>query len=89
MVTKEMKISSKNQITIPQKVLAKLGIGSGDSVYFNIDDQHIEICANKKKRISALDLGKRFAVFPKKKLTLKQINQAIEKGYKDMAVENA
>ncbi len=87
MMTKELKISSKKQITVPQKVLDRLGIGPGDSIHFNIDDKHIEVCADKKKRISALDLGKRFAGFPKKKLTLKQIKNAIEEGYSGMAAK--
>jgi len=85
MVTKEIKISSKNQITIPLAVLKKLGIGPGDSIQLNVDNGHAEILIPKKKQLSALDLGKEFVRYPKKPITLEQIDKAIEEGYTDLA----
>ncbi len=88
MVTKQIKISSKNQITIPQTVLKKLGVGPGDAIQLNIEGQHAEILVAKRKQLSALDLGKKFKSHPKKVLSIKQINQAIVDGYKDLAGKN-
>ncbi len=88
MVTKHIKISSKSQITIPQMVLKKLGIGPGDAIQLNVLGQHAEILVAKSKQASALDLGKKFKSYPKKPLSVKQINVAIDEGYANLARKN-
>ena len=88
MLTRECKLTVKRQITIPVKVLDKLGIGAGDYIYFKEIGGHIEICPVEEKRISALDFGKKYRHISNKKGTLENINKAIREGYADLAREN-
>lgn len=88
MVTQECKLTAKRQITIPIRVLNKLGIGAGDSIYFKGMDNHIEICPVKEKMISALELGKKYRNISNKKGTLEDIHKAIQEGYADLAKKN-
>lgn len=88
MVIQECKLTVKRQITIPVKVLDKLGIGPGDSICFMEIDNRIEICPVEEKMISALDLGRKYRNISSKKGTLEDINKAIQEGYADLAKKN-
>lgn len=88
MVIQECKLTVKRQITIPVRVLDKLGMGPGDSICFKEIDNHIEICPVKEKMISALELGKKYRNISNKKGTLEDINKVIREGYADLAKKN-
>jgi len=44
-------ITNKGQITLPVKIRKDLGLGSGDTVIFNIEDDHLVI--RKEKNIES------------------------------------
>ena len=54
MTTKTVKISSKNQITIPQLFLKSLYLHSGDKIIIGIKDGKLEIINQKSKQINKL-----------------------------------
>ena len=77
MVISEAKVSSKRQITLPIKIMKKLGISPGDSLAFDEIGKDF-IIRPKTKKISALDIHKHFAHLSKKKVSQEQINKARE-----------
>ena len=88
MITKEFKVSSKNQVTLPKIILKKLSIRPGDPIYFEIKDNRVEVHPVKENKISALELGKDFRHLVKKKAKDKDIIEAIQKGYIELAGKN-
>jgi bifunctional DNA-binding transcriptional regulator/antitoxin component of YhaV-PrlF toxin-antitoxin module len=86
MVTRNFKLTSKRQITVPQAVLKQLGVGPGDSVCFEIqDNKGILIKAGHQEHLSALDLHKKFTAHVTCSASLDTINDAIARGYADRA----
>ena len=71
----QSKITSKRQITIPIRIMRKLGLNPGDSIAFEEKDDHIEIASTTKK-FSALEISQKFAHLKKKKASQKEIDQA-------------
>ena len=88
MLTQECKLTAKRQITVPVKILDKLGVGPGDFIYFKHVHGHVEICPVEEKMISALDLGEKYRNISNKKGTLKDIHKAIQQGYAASAPKN-
>ncbi|MFT5387131.1 MAG: AbrB family looped-hinge helix DNA binding protein [Candidatus Omnitrophota bacterium] len=80
MIVSEAKISSKRQITLPIKVMKKLGLGPGDSLAFDDKGEYFVICP-KNENISALDIHKKFSHLPKKKVSQTHIDKAREGAY--------
>ncbi len=70
----QAKITSKRQITIPIKIMRKLGLNPGDSIAFEDKEDHIEIMPMDKK-FSALDLSKKFGKISNVKLSQKDLNK--------------
>ena len=54
MTTKTVKISSKNQITIPRLFLKSLDLHSGDKIIIGLVDGRLEIINQKSKQINKL-----------------------------------
>ena len=88
MITQECKLTAKRQITLPVKILNKLGIKPGDFVYFKQINSHVEICPVEEKMVSALDLGKKYRNIFYKKASTEDINKAIREGYARLADKN-
>ena len=85
MVTKNFRLTSKRQITVPQAVLKQLGVGPGDSVCFDIQDKGIVIKAGHQEQFSALDLHKKFPLKTGLKASEADISAAIAQGYAERA----
>ncbi len=71
----QAKITSKRQVTIPIKIMRKLGLNPGDAIAFEDKKNHIEIIPMGTK-FSALDLSKRFGNTTNVKLSSKELNKA-------------
>jgi len=71
-------LTSKGQVTVPSELRQALGLRPGDTVIFeSIDDK---ILLSKKKD----DITKAFGMYRvNKKISLKEIQRAIEEGYSD------
>lgn len=61
MTTMTAKITSKGQITLPKEIRDRLGVESGDSVRFEIEDGEIKVYPNRQfdftQLIGAAPLG--------------------------------
>lgn len=88
MITKEFKLSLKNQVTLPKVILDELEIGPGDPIYFEVKNHCVQVHPVRENKISALDLGKKFRYLVKKQATMEDIDKAINNGYRDLAGKN-
>lgn len=80
MIKKSSKITSKGQVTIPMRVMKKLGISPGDAVLF--DEQGSKVVLRPaSKEFSAIDLHKKYQYLNVRKLTVKDLNEAREKAW--------
>lgn len=82
MVISEAKISSKRQITLPIKIMKKLGLMPGDALAFDEQEGKLVI-KPKADKLSALDIPNHFSHLPKKHATQADINRARERAYVD------
>jgi AbrB family looped-hinge helix DNA binding protein len=87
MVTKMFKLTSKSQVTIPDKVKRALGIGPGDCIIFSVEKGHVEIQPVDEGKISLFDLGKKYKTIPKKRIGIEDMNKAIRQGQRRIALK--
>lgn len=79
MMIAQAKVTTKGQITLPVRVIRRLGIHPGDRITFEEKGDHVEIQPAAKK-ISALDFSKIFGK-SKIKLTQSQLRKAREEAW--------
>ncbi len=70
------KLTSKGQLTLPMSVRKRLNLQSGDKVQFIIDDEGRALLIPVKASLLAL---KGMVPKPKKKVTLADMDEAVEK----------
>lgn len=75
---KEVKISSKNQVTIPKEVMSRLGLGPCDRLVFQ-EDASGSIVIRPKNRTLA-QLRESFPHRKQKAVSLEAMQRAIEEG---------
>lgn len=77
MMIAQAKVTAKGQITLPVRVIRRLGIHPGDKIAFEEREDHVEIQPVVEK-ISARDLPKIFGKMNKIKLSQDQLRKARE-----------
>ena len=76
MVISQATITSKRQITLPIKILHRLGLNPGDPVVFEEKKGRIELVA--RSSFSVDDLARKYRVVSSKKASDKEIRKARE-----------
>lgn len=89
MVTKEFKLTSKGQVTIPEAIRKVLGVHPGDSVFFVSTKSGVELRPFLEEPMSIFDLGKKYRTIPKEKVTIDDMNNAIKNGWKKIRKKNS
>ncbi|VAX37538.1 hypothetical protein MNBD_UNCLBAC01-1935 [hydrothermal vent metagenome] len=84
MIMQKAKLTVKRQITVPIRVVRRLGLNPGDMVIFEEVKNHIEIQSAKKK-FSAIDIIGKYPELSTKKIT----DQDIQKIRKKIFVEKS
>lgn len=82
MVIAQAKITTKRQITLPIRIMHKLGIHAGDLIAFEEKGDHVEI-QPKAKKFFALDLIGRYPELSVRKITQKDIHRIREQAFSE------
>ena len=80
MMIAQAKVTAKGQITLPVRVIRRLGIHPGDKITFEEKEDHIEIQPATKK-FSALDLFGKYPELSTKKITTEDIHRIREEAW--------
>ncbi len=84
MIIQKAKITAKRQITIPIRIMRKLGLHPGDNITFKEDKEHIEILPAAEK-FSALDIIGKYPELSVRKISSEDIRQIREKMFLEKA----
>ena len=80
MIMQKAKITAKRQITVPIAVMRKLGLNPGDAIVFEENDGEFIVKA-KAKKISAVDLHKKYGKLSQMKLTADDLKKAKQESW--------
>ena len=79
MTTKEFKLTSKSQVTIPETIKAALGIGAGDSIVFDVNKDVVRILPSRRRSVNIMTLSEKYKTTPRKPVSLEAMDEAIGK----------
>ena len=81
MTTKEFKLTTKSQVTIPEAIKAVLGIGAGDAIVFDVKNNAVRILPFRRRAVDIMSLSKKYKTTPKKPISIEDMNEAIQNAW--------
>ncbi|MCR4336868.1 MAG: AbrB/MazE/SpoVT family DNA-binding domain-containing protein, partial [Candidatus Omnitrophica bacterium] len=84
MMIAQAKLTAKRQITLPIRIMRKLGVHPGDTIAFEEKDDHVELQSMTGK-LSALDLIGQYPELSVKKIKPKDIQRIRRQAFSEKA----
>jgi AbrB family looped-hinge helix DNA binding protein len=81
MTTREFKLTSKSQVTIPDTIKEALGISAGDSIVFDVNKDVIRILPFRRRSVDIMTLSAKYRTTPRKPVSLQDMDEAIRKAW--------
>ncbi|MBF0387950.1 MAG: AbrB/MazE/SpoVT family DNA-binding domain-containing protein [Candidatus Omnitrophica bacterium] len=82
MTTKEFKLTSKSQVTIPDTIKEALGISAGDAIVFDVNKDVIRILPFRRRSVDLMTLSQKYKTTPRKPVSLEDMEETIRKAWK-------
>jgi bifunctional DNA-binding transcriptional regulator/antitoxin component of YhaV-PrlF toxin-antitoxin module len=86
MTTKEFKLTTKSQVTIPDSVKDILGISAGDAIVFDVNKDVVRILPSRRRSVDLMSLSKKYHTAPLRPVSIDDMNEAIHAGWKKAGV---
>ncbi len=86
MTTKEFKLTSKSQVTIPDMIKEALGISAGDSIVFDVQKDVVRILPSRRNSVNIMTLSRKYRTVPPKPVSVEAMDAVIRKGWGKVAV---
>ena len=81
MITKEFKLTSKSQVTIPDTIKEALGISAGDAIVFDVNKDVIRILPFRRRSVDIMTLSQKYRTTPKKPVSVEDMDETIRKAW--------
>ncbi|GEM_PF-6369951 len=86
MMTREFKLTSKSQVTIPDMIKEALGIGAGDSIVFDVRKDVVRILPSRRHAVDIMTLSRKYRTVPPRPVSVEAMDEVIRKGWGKAAV---
>ena len=81
MTTKEFKLTSKSQVTIPETIKEALGISAGDAIVFDVNKDVVRIRPFRRRAVDMMSLSLKYRTTPKRPVSIEDMDEAIRKAW--------